>query len=274
VTVNPRLERLLSHIAEAVLARVPHAQPDAAALARAKIVSHRGERDSEQVLENTFAAFDPAVAAGVAAIECDIRYTRDHEPVVVHDADLKRVFGLNTVIADTRWERLQRVAPSVPHLDALLERYAERTHLMIELKTRGSTHAEQRLADLLAPLTPVADFHILSLEPELFAGVATLPAACYLPVAKLNHAALHNWALTHDCAGLAGPYALMRTRHIRELAARRDFVGSGFIDAPALLMREIGRGVEWIFSNHAVHLQKALDAARGTAPANKRQAKT
>lgn len=261
--VKPRLEKFLSHVTEAVLARLPSAAPNAAALARARIVSHRGERDDRAIAENTFAAFDPVVDAGVAAIECDIRYTRDDEPVMVHDADLKRVFGLDTVIADTDWAQLQRVAPTIPHLAAFIERYAPHVHLMLELKTRGSTRAERRLADLLAPLAPADDFHLLSLDTKLFAGVATLPAACYLPVAKLNHANLHAWALAHDCAGLAGPYALMRARHIREMARARGFVGSGFVTKPALLMREIGRGVEWIFSNQAARLQQALDAARG-----------
>ncbi|GAB3682277.1 glycerophosphodiester phosphodiesterase [Salinisphaera aquimarina] len=252
----------MSHTAEAVFSRLPGRAPSAEQLARARIVAHRGQRDDITVFENTFAAFDPVVDAGVAAIEFDIRYTRDDEPVVVHDADLERVFNLPDVIANTPWKTLARRAPQLPHLADLVERYATRAHLMIELKTRGSARAEQRLADHLGTLTPVRDFHMLSLDTALFDGAAALPARCYLPVAKLNLATLHQWALAHDCAGLAGPYALMRARHIRELHGARTFVGSGFVALSAILMREIGRGIEWIFTNEPLRLQAALDDAR------------
>lgn len=214
------------------------------------------------MLENTFAAFDPVVAADVAAIEFDIRYTADDEPVVVHDADLARVFGLADIIADTPWRTLQRRAPALPHLSDLLTRYADRAHLLIELKTRGSANAEQRLADILAPLAPVKDFHLLSLDTALFDGAAGIDAACHLPVAKINLSTMQRWALANPCAGLAGPYALMRARHIRDLHAHRRFIGSGFISSAAVLSREIGRGVEWIFTNTPLRLQRALNRAR------------
>lgn len=262
--MNRHLESLLSHTAEAVLARLPHRAPDRQALANARIVSHRGERDGQRVRENTFAAFDPAIAAGVAGIEFDVRFTRDDEPVVVHDADLKRVFGLNDVVADTPWPTLRRRVPELPHLDSFLERYATRAHLMLEIKTRGTAKAERRLLDLLSPLVPQQDFNVLSLDTRLFEAVAELPARCHLPVAKFNFNDLYDWALNHDCAGLAGPFALLRPHHIRGLHQRRSLVGSGFICSPAMCRREIARGVDWIFSNHAVRLQKSLDRACAT----------
>lgn len=260
--MNSHIEHLLSHIAELALASWPRATPDAPRLAASRIVAHRGERDGVKVLENTFDAFDPVVEAGVAGIEFDIRYTRDDEPVVVHDADLKRVFGLPDVVADTPWKTLRRQAPRLPHLQELIERYAPHSHLMAELKTRGSERAEQRTAQCFSALAPARDFHMLSLDPTLFEGARALPAACYLPVAKLNWRRLHRWALTHDCAGLAAPHLLMDRQHIDALRAARPFVGTGFVSRPSLLMREISRGVEWIFTNQPLRLQRALDAAR------------
>jgi len=265
--VHPRLETLLSHTADAIFARLPAARPTPAQLAGARVVAHRGERDDVRIQENTFAAFDPVVAAGVAAIELDIRYTADDEPVVIHDADLQRVFGLADVVATTPWQTLKRRAPALPHLADLIARYAGQAQLMIELKTRGSARGEQRMIDLLRPLTPVDDFHLLSLDTALFDAVVDIDAACYLPVAKTNLAALQRWALAHPCAGLAGPYALMRARHISDLHERRRFVGSGFVSSSAVLWREIGRGVEWIFTNTPLRLQAALDQARANAPA-------
>ncbi|MES1940170.1 glycerophosphoryl diester phosphodiesterase [Salinisphaera sp. T5B8] len=260
--MNRHLEAILSHTAEAVLARLPHSRPDDAALAHARVVSHRGERDGRRVRENTFAAFDPAVAAGVAGIEFDIRYTRDDEPVVVHDADLKRVFGFADIVADTPWQTLRRRVPELPHLQSLLERYHARAHLMIEIKTRGTPRAEQRLVDLLGGLTPSRDFHVLALDTQLFEAVSDLPGHARLPVAKFNLSALHDWAINNDCAGLAGPFALLRSRHIDTLQHRGAWVGSGFVRTPAMCLREIARGVNWVFSNNAVRIQQGLDRAR------------
>lgn len=265
--MNPRIEALLSHTAESALAVVPWPRPTAERLARARIVAHRGQRGARHVRENTFAAFDPTVAAGVAAIEFDIRYTRDHEPVVVHDADLTRVFGLSERIDETPWARLQKRAPELPHLADLVARYAPRTHLMIELKARGSETAEGRLRDILAPLTPARDFHILSLDTTLFAGVAALPPRCYLPVAKRNLGKLFQWALNNECAGLAGPHLLLNNRQIVRLRDERHFVGAGFVTRTSLLRREIARGVDWIFTNHPLRMQAELDKERARASA-------
>ncbi len=260
--MKQRLEQLLSHIGEAALTLRPRATPRPTRLATARVVTHRGDRNGRRIQENTFAAFDAAVAAGVTAIEFDIRYTQDDEPVVVHDADLKRVFGHGDVVARTPWPVLRRIAPQLPHLGDLVERYAPCAHLMIELKTRGNALAERRLAAHLAGLRPVDDFHVLALDPARFAAVAQLSAACYVPVAKLNLTALYSWALSQPCAGLAGPYALLRNRQIQALKRERGFVGSGFVNKPAILKREIARGVDWIFSDTAVAMQRALDALK------------
>ena len=97
----------------------------------------------------------------------------------------------------------------------------------------------------------------------VFAYVAEL-ANTDLPVAKFNLNTLYEWALNHECAGLAGPFGLLRPHHIRGLHEKRSLVGSGFICSPAMCRREIARGVDWIFSNHAVRLQTSLDRACAT----------
>lgn len=57
----------------------------------AYLVAHRG--DQEAATENTLAAFQAAVAAGARFLECDIQFTRDLVPVVMHDNWLKRLCG-------------------------------------------------------------------------------------------------------------------------------------------------------------------------------------
>lgn len=260
--MNRHIEAVLSGATEAAFNIWPRATPSRAQLDHVRIVSHRGERDNGRVRENTIAAFENALAAGVWGIEFDVRYTRDGEPVVVHDADLRRVFDIDTVVANVTWTTLRGLTSEVSHLEDFLACFAHRAHLMLELKARARGPGEERLLRLLETLTPASDFHLLSLDVTLFDSLSALPGHCYLPVAKFNVADLHRYALNHGCAGLAGPYALTASHHIAELKAAGRRFGSGFVSSRGVLYREIVRGADWIFSNNAARLQRLLDAAR------------
>ncbi|RME80984.1 MAG: glycerophosphodiester phosphodiesterase [Zetaproteobacteria bacterium] len=55
------------------------------------LVAHRG--DQERAPENTLDAFHRAWAQGAAFVECDVQFTRDFEPVLLHDNRLRRLCG-------------------------------------------------------------------------------------------------------------------------------------------------------------------------------------
>ncbi|MGJ7439609.1 glycerophosphodiester phosphodiesterase [Aquipuribacter sp. MA13-6] len=55
---------------------------------RPLVIAHRGASMAEP--EHTMAAMERAVADGADALECDVRLTRDRQPVCHHDADLDR----------------------------------------------------------------------------------------------------------------------------------------------------------------------------------------
>jgi len=59
---------------------------------KTQFVAHRG--DQSEHVENTLKAFQQAVDAGAAFAECDIQFTRDLIPVVIHDNHLKRLCDL------------------------------------------------------------------------------------------------------------------------------------------------------------------------------------
>lgn len=238
-------------------ALAPRRHAPAEALAQARIISHRGERDNHRVAENTFAAFDPLLDSGVWGIESDLRWTRDLEPVICHDEDLKRVFGLSLRLADTSFATLRARCPQVPHLDEFLQRYGGRMHIMLELKAEVYPDPDRqraRLAQSLSGLRPCTDFHVLALETDLFDHLPDLSPACWLPVAKLNAAQMSAFALAHRCAGVAGPFMRLGSRSIARHHRQQQMVGVGFPSTRALLHREVGRGVDWLFSNHALRL--------------------
>lgn len=260
--MSPWIRNTLLSVTEAGYALLPRRRPSAAALAAIRIVSHRGERDNRKVFENTFAAFDPLLDSGVWGIEFDLRWSRDDEPVVCHDAGLRRVFGVDRRIADSDYSTLRARCPELPHLGDLVARYGQRLHLMMEIKAEPEVHPDRRRARLqkhLDGLAPGEDLHLLALDTALFERVPVLPRSCWLPVANTNCAAMSDYALSHGCAGVAAHYALLKRQQIARHRAQGQCVATGFPSHRKLLYREAGRGVDWLFSNRALRLQRLLE---------------
>ena len=78
------------------VARAPGAAGPRAAPTLPRLIAHRG--DAERYPENTLAALDAAVAAGVPAVEFDLQMTADGVPVLLHDASLARTAGVDADI--------------------------------------------------------------------------------------------------------------------------------------------------------------------------------
>ncbi|HSV92208.1 MAG TPA: glycerophosphodiester phosphodiesterase family protein, partial [Desulfobacterales bacterium] len=161
-----RLETVALPLVDRLFARLPQLRPDPARLAACRVVAHRGAHGPGRP-ENTLAAFDAALAAGVWGLELDLRWTRDLVPVVVHDPDLRRVFGLDLTVGRIEAAELRRGCPQVPTLAEVLARYGGRAHLMVELKAEPLPEPGLRnriLGELFAGRAPVRDFHLLSLS--------------------------------------------------------------------------------------------------------------
>lgn len=107
------------------------------------LVGHRGVFDHPEVRENTLPAFDIAVARG-GGIEFDLHLTRDNVVVVHHDDTLRRVHGVDLTLRALTLAQLQEVAPAVPTLEEVLERYGHGCpHYFMEPKVRGSEAMRQ-----------------------------------------------------------------------------------------------------------------------------------
>jgi glycerophosphoryl diester phosphodiesterase len=61
-------------------------------------IAHRGDPISER--ENTLPAFAAAARAGADMVELDLRVARGGEIVVLHDATLSRLWGVDQAVAD------------------------------------------------------------------------------------------------------------------------------------------------------------------------------
>lgn len=257
-------------VVDGIMARIPRPTPDRDALRDCRLVSHRGEHDNREVMENTLAAFGRARDAGVWGIECDIRWTADLVPVICHDPSPQRLFGVETPLAELSFGELRSRVPQLPSLAEVLRDFGGNTHLMLEIKDGhwpDPARQADTLSDLLARLVPGEDFHLLSLEPRLFDLVPFMEKRHCLPVAETNVGSISRYALDHGCAGLGGHYLLLNEKLRKRHAAAGQVLGTGFPASRNCLYRELNRGVEWVFSNDAVALQAAVDEALGCGDA-------
>lgn len=264
------IERILCKTADLLFSGYPRPVPDEKRLVNCKIISHRGEHDNRMVFENTFTAFDKAIESKVFGIEFDLRWTKDLMPVVFHDTNTKRVFKKIIGINETAFSDLRSLLPEIPSLSETIARYGKKLHLMVEMKKEfypKPVYQAEVLKDLFSALEPVADYHLISLSPDVFNIIDFVPERTFLPVARFNAVRMSEIALKNGYGGIAGHYLLISDMMYKKHIDRNQKIGIGFIDSKNSLFRELNRGAEWIFSNNAAKLQAVLSAAVKNLPA-------
>ena len=251
------LELIAQRLADIWFLSVPRRRPSLQALRDCKIISHRGEHDNRQIRENTMAAFARISAAGGWGIEFDVRWTQDLQPVVIHDASTARVFGIDLEVSAVSLLELQQQVPEIPTLEEVVACFGGNTHLMVELKRDelGSVASRAgRLQEIFATLDAEVDYHFLALQLDQFKLVEFAGDKACLPVAELNVGDFSREVLSSDWAGLCGQYLLLNQALLQRHQHRGQKMGTGFIASRFSLYRELNRGVDWIFTNHALKL--------------------
>jgi len=123
------------------------------------IVSHRGY--SSKSPENTFASFDLSRQNGFNHIEFDLQLTKDKIPIVIHDDSIDRTTNGIGLVNNFTYKELSALDAGswfksegklfskeiIPRFDQMLQRYAEKAHLYIELKS-----SEFELIDIVSEL--------------------------------------------------------------------------------------------------------------------------
>ena len=256
------LEVQIRQILDRFYARWPQAVPDKDRLQHCKIISHRGEYDNRNIFENTMNAFDRAKEQGVWGIEFDLRWTKDLNPVAIHDADLRRVFGLDFSIRQLTLAELKSRCPLVPSLAEMIQRYGKEIHLMIEIKAEhypDPVGQNRILSEHLFSLEPEKDYHLLTMRPEMFSKIECVPRSALLPVARFNFSRLSKMAIAQNYSGLAGHYVLLTRSRLKKHKELKQKLATGYVNSKNCLFRELNRNVEWMFSDNAVELQKVVN---------------
>ena len=130
------------------------------------IIAHRGIYDNQKVYENTLEAFSLAIKQKLI-IELDIRLTKDHQIVVFHDQNTKRLTKQNKIIEENTYQELnQQNILHIPLLQEVLTLVKGKVPLLIELKP--TTNNEQLAIALMKLLTKYpGEYAIQSFNPKI-----------------------------------------------------------------------------------------------------------
>jgi len=115
--------------------------------------AHRGLHDNTRP-ENSMAAFRAALNAGYGS-ELDVHLLRDGTLAVLHDSDLMRMTGREGTVEALRREDLDDhylagTLETIPTFQQVLDLYAGKAPLIVELKSAGNNYA--RLAEAACAL--------------------------------------------------------------------------------------------------------------------------
>ena len=239
-------------------------QPSQEKIEKCKIVSHRGEHNNRDVLENTIQAFDRIKENNIWGIEFDVRWTRDLIPVVFHDKDTRRIFGNNITLSPIDYHDLIKLCPLIPSLEEVIQRYAEKLHLMVEIKHEhypDPVLQKNRLKKLFSNLKPKIDYHLISLDPGMYQLVDFVPPSAFIPISEFNFESLSEISIRNRYGGIFGHYLFMTNNLVKRHHHNGQKVGTGYVKSRNSLFREINRNIEWVFSNHAVDIQAIRDSS-------------
>ncbi len=112
-----------------------------------RLIAHRG--DMTTYPENSALAFKKAAMLGFQYLELDIQFSKDLEPIVIHDENLKRTTGINKKVWDLEAKELQSISllhskeledenellfiPSLEQIIQLINQYSK-LHVFVEIK--------------------------------------------------------------------------------------------------------------------------------------------
>jgi glycerophosphoryl diester phosphodiesterase len=253
------VEWVINSIISTVFATIPYPRPSQKALKAARVVAHRGAHKG-LARENSLRAFELCIENKIWATELDVRFTADDEPIIVHDENGLRNWQKDITFATSTFRDIRSKISEILTLEEVVSRFGKQLHLMIEIKENLSSqpHRVQKLARALAPLKPIEHYHLLALDPQILEPLTFAPKTSYLDVIWINPKTILKQNRTLNHGAVAGHFLFFSQKLIAELKTQQVAVGVGFLDSKNSLYREINRGADYIFTDHALHIQKIL----------------
>lgn len=101
-------------------------------------VGHRGAKGL--AIENTIESFREALKNNVNAVEFDVRKTKDNEIIVIHDDNLKNIWGIDYKIKELNLKEIKKFSKNkIPTLKEVLDflKNKKLEKILIEIKEEG-----------------------------------------------------------------------------------------------------------------------------------------
>jgi len=120
-----------------------------------RLIAHRGGVVDAMHIENNLPAIDEAVRRGYWMLEVDIRESKDGHLVVHHDADFKRFYGDDRLVANMNWDEIKQLRSTPGNLRPLeFAEYAAacRGRIRLMLDVKGPAHSENFFKSLVKTL--------------------------------------------------------------------------------------------------------------------------
>lgn len=208
------------------------------------------------------AAFREAIAAGADGIEFDVRLTRDHVPVIIHDNTLRRTTGLPHRIADLSWSELEGLKVGVPSLEQLFALF-ESNNLLLFLEMKVDSASEHApLAEACCKLIDEYSFKkrviVECFDLRALQVVKTI-------ISEIETAALFQQSLSRPtvsaqriideakaigASALALDYRLAREPLVKKAIDADLRVAVWTVDDPAWIARAKSMGIEALITNN------------------------
>jgi glycerophosphoryl diester phosphodiesterase len=237
-------------------------------------VAHRGA--SALAPENTMAGFEKAVELGADVIELDLHMSQDGELVVIHDDTLDRTTDGSGPVHQRSLGELMRLdagrwfgegfaGQRIPRLDEVLDRFAGKVTLALEIKA-GSTFfpgIEEKVISALRQRASIGDAAVASFDHYALRRLKeiepTIRTAALLVGRPVSLSALAGPA---KADGLALEASFVTKTEVEACRAAGLQIVVWVVNEPAQMRHFINLGVDGIITDRPDLLRLALTEHR------------
>jgi len=246
-------------------------------MGRPWVIAHRGA--SGHAPENTFAAFERAVALGASFIETDLHLTRDARFVAIHDETLERTTNGRGAVQDFTLAELRDIdagqwfdrefrGQRIPTLEEILE--FSRKHdvvFYLEIKCNVAWGVHHALSAALRGEDNAARTVVLSFNPSVLAALRQLDAAIMTGLLADDAKICPVKAALEVGARQVCPSTKIVTRELVEAAHGSDLlVAAWTANQPEGMRSMMATGVDGIMTDFPDRLRALIEDSRQVVP--------
>jgi glycerophosphoryl diester phosphodiesterase len=234
------------------------------------VLGHRGSPEKE--IENTIPSFLAALDDGADGVELDVHLSSDSQVIVFHDADLRRLAGVDRAVGEMTAEELRSVElragdlpqGQIPTLEEVMDTLPDRTIVNVELKGPGTNPdgLEDAVGEVMSSKGAVERCIISSFNPVRLRRMKLLEPG--LGTAFLHSGSVTEWPArtTLRVAGrISGLHPQSRQVDEQYVASARSvgrFVNVWTVNEEEDIRRLLSLGVDGIISDRPALVRSCM----------------